>query len=568
MRILLVNPTIRDTKPPYVFPIGLGLIAALLRENGHEIVVYDQNALRVSNQKLCRDLKSIGPVDVVGLGGLITIYRHLKTLTPALREIFPNTPIVLGGGVTLDPAVIFENLPVDFCVHGEGERTVVELCAMLEGRGRGGDFSSIPGISYRDRGKLVQTAPRPIERNLDIFPMPAYDLFPTEIYFQNNFLNEVIGRDLKTTRTASLIWSRGCPNECSFCWRMAGKTMRFRSYESVMEEIAYLRSHYDVDSYLFVDECINASPKKFIGLAEALIERGFQAPWYSHARVNHFTDDVARAVARSGCVGLNFGIESASPKMLKVMNKHATPEEAAEAVAIAEKHGIQANCTFIVGLPGEDRETVLETVDWIKENRIKRLAFFYATPYPGTVIYNLPLTQQRIRERYGTRDRFFSALGDVTDFLVNMTELSDDEVRELPQWARRKLGPEQGYRPPGRTFRPKELLRPFLKMARSNHWETIVFYGSGMHTVRVLKAVDFDGLRIIGIIDDDEKKWGETLRGITVMSMEQALEAAPDAVLLSSDRYENAMLEKCAPFLEAGVPVVRLYQQEETDIAL
>ncbi len=560
MRILLINPTIRENKVPYVFPIGIGIIAEILRNEGHEVLVYDQNGLRTSNDELCRAVADYKPVDVVALGGLITIYGHLKTLVPALRNVFPDTPFILGGGVTIEPDVVFDNMPIDICVHGEGENTMRELVAALES---GEDFRKVQGISFRENEKLVYTEPRPLEQNLDAFPMPAYDLFPTQNYFRNNFINEALGRNLETHSMASLHWSRGCPNKCTFCWRMAGKTVRFRSPARVVEELKYLREHYDVDSYVFVDECINASRKMVTKFTEALIENDLAAPWYSHARVKPFDDEIAECLVRSGCAGLNFGVESASPKMLEIMNKNATPEQATLALDIAKAHGIRANCTFIIGMPGETWDTVRETVDWVKATGIKRLSLFYATPYPGCDIYKTPMVQNRIMEKYGDKDRFFSILGDVTDFVVNMTDYSDEEFLQMKQQATRDALPHRGYIAPDLTFRPVELLEPFFKTAETKGWNRIIIYGGGMHTVRILNAGDFSGYDILGIIDDNDEKWGQPLEGIEVISPDHALNLKPDAVLISSDRFENILYDKCGAFLKGGIAVVRPYKMHK-----
>ncbi|MBU1909895.1 MAG: B12-binding domain-containing radical SAM protein, partial [Verrucomicrobia bacterium] len=394
MKILLVNPRIRPRHPPSDFPIGLGIIASIMLREGHEVRVYDDNALRPDPEAFRRDLAGMPEPDVVGIGGLITTYTHLKKMVPALKERFPRAVFICGGGVTIEPEVIFENLPVDFCVHGEGEHTFRELCAALE-VGRGNDLAGVQGISLRDvrSGRIITTAPRPIERDLDRFPFPAYDLFPSELYFSNNRGQIKFWKKGATVqRCAPLVWSRGCPNECTFCWRMMGRTVRFRSMDNLMREIAFLRSQYGVDSYFFYDECINASRSKAMEFARRLLDAGYAAPWYSHARTDRFDDELASWFSRSGCIGLNFGIESGSEKMLKLMRKRADPERAAQAVAVAMRAGIAPQCTFIIGTPGETRATVRESVQWIRRTRVKHFSFFYFTPYPGCEEYERPQT--------------------------------------------------------------------------------------------------------------------------------------------------------------------------------
>lgn len=477
MKILLINPTIRERCPPYDFPVGLGIIAAIMEREGHNLCIYDENALRPSSQDMCRDLRKIKNVDIIGIGGLITTYRYLKQLIPGLREIFPNSTIVLGGGVTVEPEVIFENMPVDFCVHGEGEYTFRELSAAIERQKH--DFSEIAGISYVEKDKVVRTSPRPIERNLDQFPMPAYHLFPTEIYLKNNGIKNFLGFDCGSQRCASVVWSRGCPAQCTFCWRMMGQTLRFRSVNLVMEEIGYLRSKYGADSYIFFDECINASRIRSIEFATQLIQRGYVAPWYSHARARNFDQEFANILRRSGCVALNFGIESGSSLMLTKMKKNVTPQQASDAVAVAQETNIRPICTFIIGMPGETKATVQETIHWIRKNRTRNYGFFFATPYPGCELYYEPLVQKRIKEKYGTKDSFFSNLGDAVDLCVNMTNFTDLELLRLRKWAWRQARSgnwlkrtyfffiiERLYHLLGQPNRWGRVLRKYMKLLR------------------------------------------------------------------------------------------------------
>lgn len=408
-----------------------------MRDKGHEVSVYDQNACRTSNAQMLTSLSGIKNVDVVAAGGLVTTYARLKQILPSLRQTFPKARIVLGGGVTVEPEVVFKNMPVDFCVHGEAEQTFAELCDALERNET--DFSTIDGISYVENGNLLTTNDRAAPSDLDRLPIPAYDLFPSEVYFKNNVIKNQMGMKVNTERCATLMWSRGCPYRCSFCWRMAGNGVRFRSLKLLFDEIDYLKSNYGVDSYLFVDECINASYEKAKKFANGLIESGNAAPWYSHARVNTFNEEIGHAFKKSGCVGLNFGIESGSAEMLRVMNKKATPAKAAEAVKLAKKLGIEPICTFMIGMPGETKATVAESVRWIRKNSIGKSVFFFATPYPACDLYKTDLVRKRILEKYRTKDGFFSVLGEASELCLNMTDFSDSQLRALKKHTELKV---------------------------------------------------------------------------------------------------------------------------------
>ncbi len=557
MRVLLVNPTVRERVPPYVFPIGLGVIAAVLRDAGHEVTVVDQNGLRIGNDQVIARAKDAGPYDLVATGGLVTIYKHLKTLVSLLKKTFPETPLVLGGGVTVDPALVFEHLPIDYAVLGEAEMTMLEMTRALAS---GEKVEDVPGLCFRRDGEVVHSPPRTLLGDLDVLPMPAYELFPTERYFANNILKHFFNLGTDSQCIASLAWSRGCPNQCTFCWRMSGRTVRFRSIELLMDEIAFLRERYGVDGYIFVDECINASPRRAREMARQLIDRGFVGPWYSHARVTKFTPELAELLVASGCVALNFGIESGSPEILAEMKKHATPEQAKTAVAIAKQAGILPNCTFIIGMPGETEKTIQASVDWIRETDVQNAGFFFATPYPGTEIYQLPRTQERILARYGSDDAFFEVLGDAHDFVINLTDFSDEKLLELHAWASSQTAAGQaGYTPPELAFQPQKLLAPFLDEARRRSFTRIAIYGGGAHTQRIFDQVDLSDLEIVAVIDDNPVSAGLQMGGAQVMSLADALAQKPQAIVISSDRFEARMYEKCLDAQQAGVYVYRPY---------
>ncbi len=135
---------------------------------------------------MCRDLRKINNIDVIGIGGLITIYDNLKRLMLGLREISLYAKIVLGGGWTVESEVIFENMSIDFCFHGEGAYTFVELCAAIERREC--DFSHIAKTSYIEKAKMFRTLSRPLEKDLDVFPMHAMHT----IYFQQRCISRII----------------------------------------------------------------------------------------------------------------------------------------------------------------------------------------------------------------------------------------------------------------------------------------------------------------------------------------------------------------------------------------
>jgi anaerobic magnesium-protoporphyrin IX monomethyl ester cyclase len=538
MKVLLINPVVRLRLAPYVLPVGLGIIAAVLLRNGHDVNVYDENFLRPDPEKFKRDMAAIKKPDVIGIGGLITTYNHLKTIIPVLKAIFPKAIVVLGGGITVEPQIIFENMSVDYCVHGEGEHTLSELINAIE-ENHLSNLNEVMGISYRDNQNhsVITTPPRLPEKDLDLFPDPAYHLFRTEEYFANctRMINKW-DKTLNAKRCAPLVWSRGCPNECTFCWRMMGRSVRFRSVDRLINEIKYLRSKYDVDSYLFLDECINASRRKAAMLSESLVKSGLVAPWYSHARSDLFDQEVAYKFRRSGCIGLNFGIESASPEMLKVMNKNVSVEAAKKAVAVSEQENIAAQCTFIIGTPGETEKTILTSVDWIKHNQIKHCSCFYFTPYPGCKVYASPEVQKRIAVKFGSKDEYFSKLGDANNLVINLTDLPDSKLETYRQ--QMSIESKAQYV----ASKRKTALANIREAAWLGQDRRKILFGLGKKGKDILEAMDScygkDETVAIDLIIDDAKMH-DRFQKWPVMCPDQVQWRKDDIVFLATDTYQD-----------------------------
>ncbi|MDY6833748.1 MAG: radical SAM protein [Chloroflexota bacterium] len=438
MKILLINPIIREHAPPINFPIGIGIIANIMLQNDFEVTVFDHNALRYDEDTMISELKRIKDVDVVGIGGLITGYGYLKSIVPMVREIFPHSKIVIGGGVTIEPDIVFENIHgVDFCVHGEGEHTFLELCNQF--REANSDFESINGISFRKGQEIYRTPERDLERNLDVFPMPAYHLFPTEVYLEH--LTFADGHQ----RQATLITSRGCPNKCTFCWRMTGRGIRFRSVEKILEEVEYLKSNYDIDSMFLLDEAINASEKRLGEVCKGFIDSKVDLPWISHARADRVNPDILNLMKEAGCIWLSVGIESGSKEMLEQMGKNVTPEQNKMAITLIKQAGIKITTSMMLGMPGETQNTVDQSIALLAETKPEAFLFGITTPFPGCDLYYMPEVQNQILERYGSKDKYFQALGDVHRLTINLTSFSDKELIRLRDHAsyktRFKIGP-------------------------------------------------------------------------------------------------------------------------------
>lgn len=430
MHILLINCPIRLDANPNCIPYGLATIAGSLRDAGLECEILDFNALRPSREAILETLRSRS-WHLVGLSGLITTYSFQNWLIPELKRINPDGPVVSGGGLaTSSSDLLFEKTPLDIAVLGEGEETMLELCRAVDD---GSDLRRIPGIRFRE-GEWVVTNPR--RKNiaeLDRIPFPAWDLLPMETYLRNPIWGDVAGNSsgfrqgVQTKRSMNIISSRGCPFSCNYCYHLFGRSSyRFRSAQNVVEEIEALVDGYGADFIGFVDDNMMASEARLLEFCDLLEKKAFPLTWGCHGRVTSARPEILKRMAETGCVWIGYGIESGSQEILTAMNKKATVAQAKEAIRNTRKAGIFPNTTFIFGYPGESSRTVQETVDFKKEMGIECGSFF-ATPYPGTPLY------EKVNGRIKDPEAFVRRLGNATEFTINLTGLPDREFLDLKE---------------------------------------------------------------------------------------------------------------------------------------
>ena len=428
MKILLINSPIRLDAKPSCIPYGLATIASTLRNEGFEVEIYDVNALRPEKDEIVAVLRKKN-WDLVGLSGLITTYNFQKWLIPELKAINSKSLIVSGGGLaTSSSKLLFNQTGVDISVVGEGEQTMLELCHAIE---HGRDLREVPGIWFRQNGRIIVNEARKNIADLDTVPFPAWDLLPMEIYLKNPVWGDVASNssgfreDVKVTRSMNIISSRGCPFSCRYCYHLFGRSKyRFRSPQNVVKEIETLVGRYGVDFIGFVDDNMMASERHMLEFCDLMEGRKFPITWGCHGRVTSARPEILQRMAEVGCVWIGYGIESGSQRMLDAMNKRATVEQAKRAIINTRKAGIYANTTFIFGYPGESVETIQETIDFKREMGLESGSFF-ATPYPGAPLYD------EIRSKIDDEEAYIRSLGNATEFTINLTEFDDESMLRL-----------------------------------------------------------------------------------------------------------------------------------------
>lgn len=443
MKMLLINPPVREWAKPNVFPLGLGYLVSTLKERGFEVEVLDINALRWNKTEVEQKLKD-ADFDVAGIGAIVTVYRYVKWLVEIIKKYHPDKKIVVGGSVGSSiPHIILGKTEAEIVCIGEGEATVVDLMKALQ-KGKNA-LHEVEGIWSRDSdGTIVQNKPRKAIKDLDALPWPAWDLFPMDIYLKNPVgapnRNKWIdgGTDDTVPLSMNINGTRGCPYKCIYCYHdFMGQGYRYRSPESIIKEMRFMYDRYGVRYFHFTDDeyCLK---KDFIYDFCKKLKEAFKhdITWGCAGRVNLMTEDLIVTMADAGCVLIGYGIESGSQRMLDVMKKNVTVEQAKEAVRLTKKHLGWADCSFMIGTPGENRETIRETIDFCKELELTPEVIFFMTPYPGTELYRMALESGKIRDE----EEYVLNLGEQGEKVrVNFSELSDQELLDAQEYMIREL---------------------------------------------------------------------------------------------------------------------------------
>jgi radical SAM superfamily enzyme YgiQ (UPF0313 family) len=453
MDTLLVNPPIREWAKPNCVPIGLAYIAQCLRNAGHGVRVLDINGYRYPRDEVVRILEREEP-DLVLTGGIITVFNYVKWLIGASREIHgAEVPVMVGGSVSTSiPEIALSTLGADIACIGEGEVTTVEVADALE---KERDLSGIRGIYYRRGDSIFRNDPRPPIMDMDTIPLPAYDLFPMEIYVSNpvGYINrdkwgsgERVG---DAPRSTNINVSRGCPYRCGFCYHdYLGPGYRHRSPEHILGEMDLLHERYGVSYFLWADDESVVNRRFIHEFCDLMIRSGRDYQFSISGRVNLMTGEMLAELKTAGCTMVGYGIESGSQKILDAMNKGVTVEQAKRAVRLTQQIFGDADCSFIIGYPGETDETIRETEKFCRELDLAPEVIFFATAYPGTPLYLYARENGLIPDEVA----YISKLWEQGERIaVNFTDWPDEVlfakrqalIEGLKAWNRRRHGRDE-----------------------------------------------------------------------------------------------------------------------------
>jgi anaerobic magnesium-protoporphyrin IX monomethyl ester cyclase len=448
MRVCLINPPRIQPKAwgkPNVFPpLSLAYVAAVL-EKKHKVCIIDaptegwrnleevdgtKYRVGLSSKEIAARLKSFSP-DVVGIeipfsGWAKTAFEVASTVKAVNSEA---VTVVDGQHPSARPADCLAKSDVDFVVVGEPENTMVELVGALEEGAR--DFRKIRGLGFKEAGKPVFTDKRPVIEDLDSLPFPARHLLPMDMYHEvvkENPLRGVIHK-----RWTMVLTSRGCPYNCVFCSNCVvwGKKWRGRSPENVVAELEHLVKDYRIEQVDFWDDNMTLNRKRMADICDLIVEKRVRFEWFTPngVRADTLDEGLLAKMKRSGCKKIRLAPESGVQRVVNnIIKKNLDLKSVEQAVVSARKVGIKVGCFFVIGLIGETKADIEETIKYAYKLRslgADSFIFSIATPIYGSELY-----EQAKRGGF-LRDGFCEDALAAAEPLIETSEFTAEELLEL-----------------------------------------------------------------------------------------------------------------------------------------
>lgn len=381
MKILFLSPPSKNLDFP---PLGIAYITSFLNKNGHEAIIFDGH--NKFHKQIISAVKKIKP-EIVGITMNTSTRFECLDLAKEIKQSM-NIPIILGGPhPTLMPQQILENYPyIDYIVRNEGEYICLNLLNALE---RKEELDKVKGISYQKNGRIAHNEKAESIKNLDELPFPEYKFFNLKNYSKH----PLHPKEFLKYPAASIITSRGCPFNCTFCSssNLWGHKIRFRKPKEIVDEIEKIYSKYNVKFFFFYDDNFTFDKDRAIEICKLISKRGLhkKIKWLCKSEVNAVTEELLMWLKKAGCCVIEYGVEDGSPEGLKFFKKPHTIEQLFKAFELTHKAGLHIVAYFIIGGDHESQENIQLKKKIIEKLNPTLITASLLLAYPCTEVYEL-----------------------------------------------------------------------------------------------------------------------------------------------------------------------------------
>jgi len=424
MKITLIYPNVGNI-PSYSF--GLGIIAANLKNNGHEILgicINSESASDIDLEKIEKEVREFGS-ELIAFSSVSNQYKFVQLVAKYLKERIPDAKILVGGiHATIMPEEVMAESYIDLVCRGEGEEALLELVNRME---KGEDIFAVKNICLKKDNGIIKNGMRPIIEDLDSLPYADRSLFG-------------FGEMLKEKRGwVNILAGRGCPFLCNYCvnhyYRKLnnGKTLvRLRSVENILGEIELIEKDHDIAMLNFTDDTFTIRKSWTLEFCEKYSKK-FKYPFACNARATHFDKELAVALKKAGCEELKIGLESGSRRVRsEVLNREMSNEQIETAFKVAADVGLRTWSFNMIGMPSETQNDLLETVKLNAKIRPYILRCSILFPYQGTKLYERCVKEDLINEE--SRHKYASYFDGSILKLKHLSEADILRYKTLFKW--------------------------------------------------------------------------------------------------------------------------------------
>lgn len=427
----------RDINP--LPPIGLGYLAAVLKELGIEVRILDclmrgwEIEVEIDDlftrvglpEKVIEEYVREFDPDLVGVNCQFSRQHKMYHQMFSMIKRAKQECITMGGGahVTVCPEEVLKDSSCDFILLGEAEESFRDFIIKFN---QGMDIASVDGLGWKADGKIHINNKTKWLSDLDTLPFPAYDIMEIERYLGLEGSHGLRHKD----RFCPIITSRGCPAKCTFCsaLRVWGDRYRFRSVENVLDEMRLLKNKYGIQEIMFEDDNVTANPKRAKELFLGMAKEKFDFVWDTPNGVGawNIDEEMIDLMKESGCIKLNFPVESGSQDVLNtIIKKPLNLEKVKALVKYCQKIKLDYGMFLVIGMPGEKISDIWQSFKFAVECGCYLPHVSIATPYPGTELFSICKANGYLAREFTLDDLF------IRSFSIKTTDWSEKDLKKV-----------------------------------------------------------------------------------------------------------------------------------------
>ena len=351
-----------------------------MRQHGFPVQLIDLHVENIYPADAADRVREFDP-QIVALTSKTLGWPAVIEIAQMVRATVPGALVVVGGPhMSIYPEESLTWDCFDLAVVGDGEETLLEICEGVEQGASLDDLATIAGtVLRRADGEIVRTPTRPLPKDVDRYPMTAWDLIPVRDYHCLTLLKPF----------ATMVTTRGCPWHCGYCSQVYSERLRFRDVELVVDEMEYLQRQHGVREIVFFDETFTIGKKRMRRFSEEVLRRGLDVKFNIRARVDTVDREVVAGLKRAGLRSIHMGVEAGTNRVLKIMNKQITREQTEEAFRICREEGVDTRGYFMVGYYDATPDDVEDMIRFASGLGLDWASFSVATALPATDLYRI-----------------------------------------------------------------------------------------------------------------------------------------------------------------------------------